>query len=89
VRSQIWLILLITACTVFYIANRYGCQQDLIEIDKLEGELKDAKYRALSSASKLTEKSRESKVLDMLKTNKDSLLHIANKPPYIILVPED
>jgi|GEM_PF-39414 len=89
VRSQIWLILLITLFTVFYIANRYGCQQDMIEIDRLEKELKDAKYRALTSASKLTEKCRESKVLDMLKENKDSVLHIANQPPYIIVVPEE
>ena len=38
---------------------------------------------------KITEKSRESNVLDMLKTNKDSTLHIATQPPYIINVPEE
>ena len=27
--------------------------------------------------------------LDMLKNNKDSSLHIANQPPYIINVPEE
>jgi len=89
VRSQIWLILLITFFTVVYIANRYACQQCLIEIDRLEKELKDAKYKALTSASQLTEKCRESKVLDMLKTNEDSVLHIANQPPFIIIVPEE
>lgn len=31
---------------------------------------------------------RESNVLEMLKNNKDSILHIANQPPYIINVPE-
>ena len=50
--------------------------------------LKDAKFRALSSSSRLTEKCRESHVLERLKQNKDSLLHQADQPPYIIEVPE-
>lgn len=60
IRSQIWLIVLIVFITIIYISSRYSCQQDLIEIDKLEGELKDAKYKALSSSSQLTERCRES-----------------------------
>ena len=88
IRSQIWVILLITAFLIIYISNRYSCQQDLIQIDKLQKELQDAKYKALASSSQLTEKCRESHVLDMLKANNDSLLKIANQPPYIIKVPE-
>ena len=34
------------------------------------------------------EKERESHVLDALKQNKDSLLHVADQPPYIINVAE-
>jgi hypothetical protein len=60
----------------------------MLTIDKLEKELLDAKYKALSSFSTLTEKCRESHVLDALKQNKDSLLHIADQPPYIINVAE-
>ena len=56
--------------------------------DKLNKELLDAKYKALSSSSMLTEKCRESHVLEMLRNNKDSILHIADQPPYIINVPE-
>ncbi|MBF1554773.1 MAG: hypothetical protein HXN93_04555, partial [Prevotella pleuritidis] len=67
----------------------YSCQQDLIEIDKLKRELQDARYKALSTSSQITEKSRESNVLNMLKDNKDSVLHIANQPPFIINVPEE
>lgn len=89
IRSQIWVVLLITFFLIIYISNRYSCQQDLIKIDKLNKELKEAKYRALSSASLLTEKSRESHVLDMLQNNKDSLLKIPSQPPYIITVPEE
>ena len=89
IRSQIWLIVLIVFITIIYISSRYSCQQDLIEIDKLEGELKDAKYKALSSSSQLTERCRESHVLEILKNNKDSVLHIADQPPYKRSVPNE
>jgi chromatin remodeling complex protein RSC6 len=88
VRRQIWLFVLLVVFCIAYVAIRYQCQQDLIAIDKLEKELLDAKYKALSCSSTLTEKCRESHVLDALKQNKDSLLHIPDQPPYIIYVPE-
>ena len=88
VRHHIGIIFLIVVFAIVYVAFRYQCQQDMIAIDKVEKELLDAKYKALSSNSTLTEKCRESHVLDALKNNKDSLLHIADQPPYIINVPE-
>ena len=88
VRRQIWLFLLMVVFTIVYVAFRYQCQQDMLAIDKLEKEVLDAKYKALSSSSTLTEKCRESHVLDALKQNKDSLLHIADQPPYIIYIDE-
>ena len=88
VRSQIWLFLMIVAFSLVYVAFRYQCQQDMIQIDKLEEKLRDAKFKALSASSTLTAKSRESHVLEILKQNKDSLLHQADQPPYIIEVPE-
>lgn len=88
IRKQIWLILMVVVFTFIYVANRYNCQKDLLEINDLTEKLKDAKYKALASSSELTEMSRESNVLEMLKNNKDSVLHIANQPPYIITVPE-
>ena len=88
VRRQIWLFVLMVFFTIIYVASRYQCQQDMIAIDKLEKELLDAKYKALSSSSTLTEKCRESRVLDALKQNNDSLLHISDQPPYIINIPE-
>lgn len=88
VRRQIWLFVLMVIFTILYVAFRYQCQQDMIAIDKLEKEVLDAKYKALSSSSTLTEKCRESHVLEALKQNKDSLLHIADQPPYIIYIDE-
>ena len=88
VRSQIWLFIMIVAFSLVYVAFRYQCQQDMITIDKLEDKLRDAKFKALSASSTLTAKSRESHVLELLKQNKDSLLHQADQPPYRIEVPE-
>ena len=89
IRRQIWLVILIVFFVIIYISNRYNIQNDIIELDKLQKKLQDTKYKALSTSSQITEKSRESNVLDMLKNNKDSVLHIATQPPYIINVPEE
>lgn len=88
VRRQIGMILTIGVFAIVYISNRYSCQNMMIEIDNLQKELQDAKYKALSTSSQLTEKSRQSHVLDMLKACNDSDLHIADQPPYIINVEE-
>lgn len=87
IKSQIWLIVLIVFFVILYISNRYSVQKDLLEIDRLNKELKDAKHKALSSSSQLTEKCRESHVLEMLKNNQDSTLKMPNQPPYIIQIP--
>ena len=89
IRRQIWLVILIVFFVVIYISNRYSIQNDLIELSKLQTQLQDVKYKALSTSSQITENSRESNVLDMLKNYKDSTLHIATQPPYIINVPEE
>lgn len=89
VRNQIGVFFLITFFVFIYISNRYACQRNFVKINKLTKELTDAKFRALSSTSELTEKSRESRVLDMLRACQDSTLHIASQPPYIITVPKE
>ncbi|MBO6287007.1 MAG: hypothetical protein J6M94_00270 [Prevotella sp.] len=86
-RRQLGVLVLIFVFVIIYISNRYSCQKDMLEIDRLNSELIDAKYRALSSSSELTEKCRESNVLKMLQNNKDSVLRIPSQPPYIIQVP--
>ena len=87
-KKNVGLILLIVIFTLIYVANRYSCQSGLLEVDKLNKERQDSKYKALSSASELTEKCRETHVLEMLKHNKDSVLKQASQPPYIINVEE-
>lgn len=89
IRKQIWLCILIVGFVIVYISNRYSIQKDLLELDLLQKELQDVKYKALSTSSQITEKSRESNVLEVLEHSKDSTLHIASQPPYIINVPEE
>jgi hypothetical protein len=89
VRSQVWLIMLIALFVTVYVASRYQCQQDMLDISKLERKLTDAKYRALSSASVLTGKSRESQITKLLRANSDSLLSSSDQPPYIVKVPAE
>ena len=88
VRTHIWLIVLIVMITTVYVGFRYQCQQDMIEIDRLEKELTDSKYKAMSSSSNLTELCRQSHVLQVLRANRDSLLRISDQPPYKIEVEE-
>ena len=88
VRRQVWLCLLIAFFVTIYVAFRYQCQQDMIDIAQLENQLTDAKYKALSSSSTLTERCRESQVMQMLLSNQDSTLHASNQPPYKIYIPE-
>ena len=88
-RRQLWLIVIIVVFVIIYVASRYQCQQDIIKIANMETELTDAKYRALSISSKLTERCRESHVLQLLKENNDSLLQVSDQPPYIINIPDE
>ena len=88
ISRQAGVILLGVIFVIIYVAFRYQCQRDIITINKMETTLKDAKYKALSSSSTLTERCRESHVLEQLRDNKDSLLKASDHPPYIINVPE-
>ena len=89
IRRQVWLFLLIALFGVFYISNRYSCQKKQLEIDQLTKKLKTAKYKTLSLSSILTERCRESQVSELLRANKDSVIHPADQPPYIIIVNEN
>ena len=81
VRQNIWPLVLVVFFTVVYVGFRYQCQQDMIQIDKMEGRLKDAKYKALSSSSTLTERCRESQVLKVRANQKSVLDKSQNKVP--------
>lgn len=82
-RRQTKLLVLIMVQILFYIHNRYACQQQMIEIDKLKKELIDIKYDALTRSSELMEKSRQSRIEEYIAT-KESDLQTSTNPPYLI-----
>lgn len=89
VRRQIWLIILIVFIITAYVAVRYQCQQDDIDIAQLEKDLVGAKFESLSSSSNLTEMSRLSNMTELMQNGDTIHLHRSNQPPYIIDVPAE
>lgn len=88
VRHHVVLIMFIVFFIIVYVGVRYQCEQDVLEINQLEKELVNAKYKAMSSSSNLTEMCRQSNVLKVLRENQDTLLKLSDQPPYIIKVPK-
>lgn len=81
-RQTKWLVL-IMVLVLFYIHNRYACQQQMIEIAELKKELLDIKYDALTRSSELMERSRQSRIEKYIATQ-ESDLQTSTKPPYLI-----
>lgn len=86
IHRQLGLVGLICAFLIIYITLRYMCQQKLVEIDRVENKIVEARYKATVCSSMLTEKSRESNVLKRLNECGDSTLTIPNEPPYLIKI---
>lgn len=87
VKRQVWLVLLITLTFVIYITFRYKSEMNMLKIDKLRNELQDVRFKVTAVQSKMTEMTRQSKVLEALKQNNDSTLKSTSQHPYIIIVP--
>jgi len=62
-------IITVFVIIVFYISNRYSCIEKMSKIEKLQHELKDAKYESLTISAQLMGVSRESKVEDLVQKN--------------------
>lgn len=89
VRRQMGVVLLIGVFIIIYISLRYMCQKRLVEIDKTETRIVNARYKATVCTSQLTEASRESNVLKRLAECGDSTLTIADEPPYLIKIEDN
>ena len=82
-KRQTTLLILIMVLTILYIDNRYECQQEMIEIDRLKKELTDIKYDALTRSSELMEKTRQSRIEEYISAA-GSHLETATNRPYLI-----
>lgn len=86
IQKQFGVVSVICAFLIIYITLRYMCQQRLVEIDRVESKIVEARYKATVCSSRLTEASRESNVLKRLSEYGDSTLTIPNEPPYLIKI---
>lgn len=77
------LLLLIFGLVIFYISNRYVCQQQQIQIDMLKKKLIDTRYDAMTRNAELMMKSRQSIIEENIQEI-GSKLQIPTEPPYQI-----
>ena len=75
------MIVLIVVLLFFYISNRYTCAIKLREIDRLQVQLKEAKYESLSISAQLTGNTRPSQIEELVK-RQGLDLEKAKTPPY-------
>jgi len=65
-RKQLLLFILLCGIAVFYIDNRFTCEQQIAKINRLQEQLTNAKYEALTTSSMLMQLSRQSQVAAMV-----------------------
>ncbi len=75
------MIVLIVVLVFFFIGNRYTCMRKLKEIDRLQQQLRDVRFEALSISSELTGNSRQSQI-ELLIEEQGIDLEVAKQPPY-------
>ena len=75
------MIILVVILIFFFLSNRYTCMQKLREIDRLQQQLRDVRFEALSISSELTGNSRQSQI-ELLIEEQGIELEGAKTPPY-------
>ena len=75
------MIVLVVMLIFIFIGNRYVCMQRLREIDRLQQQLRDVRFEALSISSELTGNSRQSQI-ELLIEEQGIELEAAKNPPY-------
>ena len=64
--KNIRFIITIFVIVVLYISNRYSCIEKVSTIERLQYELKDAKYESLTISAELMSVSRQAKVQELM-----------------------
>lgn len=82
---QIPYILFLTLIAIVYIGNRYHAEKILRETINITSELKELRAEAITSASKLMFKSKQTEVAKMVEQNGLELKE-AVEPPYKLII---
>lgn len=76
-------IIAVVIVMLVFISHRYAVLQKMSDVERLQRELKDAKYESLTISSKLTEASRQTEIEKrVLESGLE--LQVANEPVYKI-----
>lgn len=81
IHHNIWLLVEILACIIFYIGNRYAYQRDQAYAERLRRELIDMEYQTLNTTSDVSAKSKPS-YIENVATRNGSGLQPVTEPPY-------
>lgn len=88
-RNQIPCIVVLALAIIAYITVRFQCQTLIIKADNIEKQIKKEHAKGIVFSAAITEKSRESRILEELKNKGDTTIVIPKEPPYKIQVPEE
>ncbi|MBR4811162.1 MAG: hypothetical protein IK039_05315 [Bacteroidaceae bacterium] len=83
IHRNIWLLVEILACIIFYIGNRYAYQRDQVYGERLRRELVDMEYQTLNTTSDVSAKSKPS-YIERVATKNGSGLQPVTEPPYVL-----
>lgn len=76
-------ILVLVVVVILFISHRYTMLQGMSDVERLQQELKDVKYEALTISSSLTEASRQGEIEK--RVEEEGLdLKVSNEPVYYI-----
>ncbi len=82
-RKNIWFILFLVLLSVIYINNKYKTESLLLNIIRLQNEVKEYRDRSVSYASELMSISRESEVIKIIEDKELDLKELKMPPEKI------
>lgn len=85
IKKHLWYILFVVALSIIYISNKYQTESILVDIIKLQKEVKELRDQSVSYASELMSISRESEVIKLV-NEKEVGLNELKVPPQKIVV---
>jgi len=88
IKKHLWYILFAVLLSVIYISNKYKTESTLVDIIKLQKEVKELRDRSVSYASELMSLSRESEVIKIIKEKEVGLEELKEPPQKIVVEKE-
>lgn len=85
IKNNLLFIVFLTLLSIFYIGNRYKCEDQLAQIAQLENEITDLRYEAITSSAELMSISRQSEVSRLVKKRGIPLEESVKAPQRIYL----